>query len=91
MIIWENGNGSILFDLIYMINNGNGNGNGNNLYAYECYSAMPRGFIKLTNDCLDNKLMKSKKKFGNIFCASQLLIPGVVLAFDALSYYHIDG
>lgn len=81
LVIWEND--SILLDLINILNSGDN--------VYECYSAMPSGFLKLTNECLDIDMMKSRKNaFGNVFCASPLLIPGVVAAFDALSYYQMD-
>jgi FkbM family methyltransferase len=51
---------------------------------FDCYSPDWKGFIKLTGGCV-NRL----KNGGNVFCASRVHAPGVALAFEALSRYHL--
>jgi FkbM family methyltransferase len=51
---------------------------------FDCYSPDWRGFIKLTGGCA-NRLQRG----GNVFCTSREFAPGVSLAFEALSRYHL--
>ena len=51
---------------------------------FDCYSPDWKGFIKLTGGCV-NRLRAG----GNVFCASRIHAPGVALAFEALSRYHL--
>lgn len=51
---------------------------------FDCYSPDWKGFVKLTGGCV-SRLQRG----GNVFCVSRVHAPGVALAFEALSRYHL--
>jgi len=51
---------------------------------FDCYSPDWKGFVKLTGGCV-SRLQRG----GNVFCVSRVNAPGVALAFEALSRYHL--
>lgn len=74
VITWESGNAvDLKNNLKYLAEQ-----------KFDCYSPDWKGFIKLTGGCV-NRL----KRGGNVFCASRVHAPGVALAFEALSRYHL--
>jgi FkbM family methyltransferase len=76
MITWESGNPvSLKQNLKYLSEQ-----------KFDCYSPDWRGFIKLTGGCV-NRLQRG----GNVFCVSRVHAPGVALAFEALSRYHLPS
>ena len=55
---------------------------------YDCYTPHFFGLIKLTGKCYT---AKGTPAVGNVFCASRKFSPALVVSFDALSLYHLDG
>lgn len=57
-------------------------------FHFDCYVPYFIGFIKLTGGCWPNV---GQLNLGNIFCASRMRAPGVVMVYDSLMLGHLDN